>query len=307
MSEPLREKTPRLIGLPEGMEVIDLFMGLPSKTTGGGAYDFLKPLLMDKESREQFSFPAEYIYKHLPVFQNLPKKPSTEDYLDALLREMDKYNVARAMITFVDGDEMAKVANRRNPDRFFFDYNANPNGGMEEVRKIRGLKKDYDIKAVCAFPAGLSPPAPINDKKWYPIYAACVDLDIAFFCCVGVPGPRVPVAPQKVELIDEVCWFFPELRFVMRHGGEPWEALAVKLMLKYPNLYYSTSAFAPKRYPKAIMDYANSRGSDKILYAGYFPVGLTLERIFRDLREIRLREDVWPKFLHQNAKRVLKL
>jgi len=28
------------------------------------------------------------------------------------------------------------------------------------------------------------------------------------------------------------------------HGCEPWADLAVKLMLKWPNLYYSTSAFA---------------------------------------------------------------
>ena len=67
------------------------------------------------------------------------------------------------------------------------------------------------------------------------------------------------MAPQKVELIDEVCWYFPELKFVMRHGAEPWTALACKLMLKYPNLYYSTSAFSPKHYPKDVMHYANTR------------------------------------------------
>ena len=72
---------------------------------------------------------------------------------------------------------------------------------------------------------------------------------------------------------------FPDLVFVTRHGCEPWADLAVKLMLKWPNLYYSTSAFAPKYYPKAIVDYANTRGADKIMYAGYFPMGLSLERI----------------------------
>ena len=61
---------------------------------------------------------------------------------------------------------------------------------------------------------------------------------IRFWNTAGVPGPRVPMADQKVELIDEVCWFFPELKFVMRHGAEPWEALAVKLMLKWPGLHY---------------------------------------------------------------------
>ena len=109
---------------------------------------------------------------------------------------------------------------------------------------------------------------------------------------------------QKVEHVDEVCWFFPELKFVMRHGAEPWEELAVKLMLKYPNLYYSTSAFAPKHYPKAIIDYANTRGAHKIMYAGYFPMGLSLERIFRELPEVPLRDEVWPLFLSGNARRV---
>ena len=51
-----------------------------------------------------------------------------------------------------------------------------------------------------------------------------------------VPGPRVPFGPQKVELLDEVLWFFPELRVVTRHGCEPWTDVAWKLMLKYPNL-----------------------------------------------------------------------
>jgi len=94
---------------------------------------------------------------------------------------------------------------------------------------------------------------------------------------------------------------------VMRHGGEPWVDLAVKLMLKYPNLYYSTSAFAPKHYPKSIIQYANTRGADKIMYAGYFPMGLSLERIFTDMQNVPFKEHVWPKFLRDNAARVFKL
>jgi predicted TIM-barrel fold metal-dependent hydrolase len=102
-----------------------------------------------------------------------------------------------------------------------------------------------------------------------------------------------------------VCWYFPELKFVFRHGCEPWEDLAVKLMLKWPNLYYSTSAFAPKHYPKAIIDYANTRGADKVIYAGYWPMGLSLERIFSELLSVPFKDEVWPKFLRGNALRVL--
>ncbi len=83
--------------------------------------------------------------------------------------------------------------------------------------------------------------------------------------------------------------------------------LAVQLLLKWPNLYYSTSAMAPKHYPQAIIDFANTRGADKVMYAGYFPMGLSLDRIFGDLVNVGLKDEVWPKFLHGNAAKVLKL
>ena len=60
----------------------------------------------------------------------------------------------------------------------------------------------------------------------------------------------------------------------------------MKLLLKWPNLYYSTSAFAPKYYPKDIVDFANTRGADKVMYAGYYPMGLSLERIFKEMPDV---------------------
>ncbi len=78
-------------------------------------------------------------------------------------------------------------------------------------------------------------------------------------------------------------------------------------MLKWPNLYYSTTAFAPKFYPKSIIDYANTRGSNKIIYGGYFPMGLSLDRIMSDMQDLPLKDDVWPKFLSGNARHVSKL
>lgn len=147
----------------------------------------------------------------------------------------------------------------------------------------------------------------IDAPQMYPIYQTCVDLGIPIFSTAGIPGPRLKYAAQEVSRIDNVMYDFPELVFVTRHGCEPWEELACKLMLKWPNLYYSTSAFAPKYYPQEIVNFANTRGADKIIYAGYFPMGLSLERIFTDMPNVPFKDDVWPKFLGGNARRVLKL
>jgi predicted TIM-barrel fold metal-dependent hydrolase len=280
--------------------VIDLMLGIP-RANQPAVYDFMKPLLRDRESRESFAFPVEYMFKDVPKVGEQP------DYLAYTLREMDRFGIQRALIGVDEEDETVKRALREHADRFIPSCGADPNQGMEAVRRIRRLHRDLGVRAVSAFPAGTFPQVPLGDKKWYPIYATLCELDLPLCCCVGVPGPRIPMAPQLVEQIDEVCWFFPELKFVMRHGAEPWCDLAVKLMLKWPNLYYSTSAFAPKHYPKEIVAYANSRGADKILYAGYFPAGLTLERIFEDLPNVPFKDAVWPKFLRENALRVLKL
>jgi predicted TIM-barrel fold metal-dependent hydrolase len=55
------------------------------------------------------------------------------------------------------------------------------------------------------------------------------------------------------------------------------------------------------------VDYANTRGADRIIYAGYYPMGLSLERIMRELPGVPFKDEVWPKFLRANAARVLKL
>jgi len=288
------------MSMPGGIGIIDLMLNIPGEHSSTW-YDFMRPLLLDTESREQFRMPAQYMFKDVPRIEG------KEDYVAWTVAEMDRYGIERAMLGIDDDNEATKEALRRFPQRFFGSYEANPNFGMDEVRKIRRLKHEYDIKAVTAFPSGLCPQVPVNDKKWYPIYAALVDLDLPFCPCMGVPGPRLPMDPQRVELLDEVCWFFPELKIVTRHGCEPWTGLAVKLMLKYPNLHYMTSAFAPRHYPRDIIEFANTRGARKILYAGYFPMGLSLERIFGDLPSVPFRDEVWPLFLRENAIRVFKL
>jgi uncharacterized protein len=259
------------------------------------------PALRERERAEH--------HPHGYMFREVPPELGAADDPTASVREtlnlMDQFGIEYGLISLTD--ERTPQALREHPDRFVGSLAADGNRGMEQVREIVKAHETYGIRAVTLFPAGVHPQIPINDKLWYPVYAKCVELDLAVFVATGVPGPRVRMMPQYVGHLDEVCFDFPELKLVMRHGAEPWEALAVKLMLKWPNLYYSTSGFAPKYIPQAIIDYANTRGADKVLYAGYFPFGLELSRIFDELETLPLRAGVWPKFLSSNARKLLKL
>jgi uncharacterized protein len=284
--------------LPTDVGVVDLMIGFPS-ADARRHYDFMKSQLRDDES-SRMEFPAEYMFKQVPNQLDEGKDPVEET-----LAQMDRYGIAVGLVG--TGGDVTKRALADHPDRFAASLEIDPNRITKAVRRIRDAYDEYAIKAVTTFPAGCNPQVPVSDRRYYPIYQTCIDLDIPIIANAGIAGPRLPSACQDVMHFDQVCYDFPELRIVMRHGAEPWEELAVKLMLKWPGLYYMTSAFAPKYYPSAIIDYANTRGADKVMYAGYYPMGLSLERIFAELPDVAFREHVWPKFLRENAVRVFKL
>jgi predicted TIM-barrel fold metal-dependent hydrolase len=284
--------------MPTDVGAVDLMIGFPS-AKAGKRFDFLKPQLRDQESATMAT-PIAYMFRDNPGLIDEDIDP-----VEVTLGEMDRHGVAIGLVGLAG--EITDRALGEHPDRFKASLEIDPNEIGNAVRRIRKAHAEYDIKAVTTFPAGCNPQVPVSDRRYYPIYQTCVDLDLPILVNAGIAGPRLPSACQDVMHFDQVCYDFPDLRIVMRHGAEPWQELAVKLMLKWPGLYYTTSAFAPKYYPKAIIDYANTRGADKIMYAGYFPMALTLERIFTELAGVPLRDHVWPKFLRTNALRVLGL
>ncbi len=286
------------MSFPDDPRAIDLMIAFPFRKAE--VYEFLRANAKDDATRTgELEMPAGFL------FDEVGADPDEDaDVIETCIAEMDANGVAAGLFNL--GDD-ALEAKRRYPDRIHLSLEIDPNDIGAAVAAIRVAHADHGIKAVTSFPAGCTPQVPISDRRYYPIYQTCVDLGIPICLTAGVPGPRVPGDCQHVRHFDQVCFDFPELVVVMRHGGEPDEALAVKLMLKYPGLHYSTSAFSPKHYPQAIIDFANTRGTDKIMYAGYYPMGLSLGRIFAELPAVPFRDEVWAPFLRENAHRVFDL
>jgi hypothetical protein len=284
--------------MPEGIGAVDPYIGFPD-TKAGRIVDRYRDVLKDADSQSMTTHPAEYMFKDVPA-----PIGEDEDPVAVTLAEMDRYGIEYGIVSL--GFDVTARALREHPDRFRATTNVDPKDITGAVRQIRDAALNHPLHAVTSFPAGVG--VAIGDRRYYPIFQTCVDLGIPIIMNAGVAGPRFPSAEiQYVGQFDQVCYDFPELKIVMCHGAEPWEELACKLMLKWPGLHYAPSAFVPKHYPKAIIDFANTRGADKILYAGYFPMGISLERIFRELPDVPFRDHVWPKFLRENAMRVFRV
>jgi predicted TIM-barrel fold metal-dependent hydrolase len=241
------------------------------------------------------------------LFPGLVQRWEGEVSPSQLVDQMDEAGISKAVLSSGWGPEDSvswlRKALKDYPDRFALSHIVDPREGMAALHRITDLVRNEGYRMIRML--GFVTQLPYGDPAYYPVYAKCAELGVPVGLNVGIPGPRVPGKSQDPFPLDEVCHFFPELTVIMQHGGEPWEELCVKLMLKWPNLYYMTSAFAPRYIPKAILKYLNTRGRDKIMWASDHPV-IPFQRCIAELRDLEFRDDATrAKFLAGNANRVI--
>ncbi|MEX2159836.1 MAG: amidohydrolase family protein [Dehalococcoidia bacterium] len=221
-----------------------------------------------------------------------------------LIEAMDRVGMEKAVLTTTADAPSPHVLSfpEKHPERFALSVQVEPKQGMKAVRALERLVREHPVVLARAVPfmVGLPP----DDRAYYPIYAKCIEMDLPIAINTGLPGPPVPGKMQDPMHLDEVCYFFPELKIVMAHGADPWWDVAIRLMIKYRNLYLQTSAYAPKYFPPELIHFMNTRGQDKILFASDHPV-LSFERCVPEAEALDLREGVLDKFLYANAQRLL--
>ncbi len=226
---------------------------------------------------------------------------------DRIVEMMDKIGIRRAQVNVPGLDELAvfRPALEQHPTRFAVSLRVDPHRGRPLMKEIEAVHRDLKglLTSVSVVPFTYQPRTPANHAHYYSLYTKCADLGLPVNINVGIPGPRQPGEVQNPIYLDEVCYDFPDLTIVMRHGGDPWADVCAKLLLKWPNLYYCTDAWAPRHYRPEILDFANRRNPNKVMYGGYFPA-LSYERLFSELEQLPLRDHVWEPFLSGNAQRV---
>ena len=221
-----------------------------------------------------------------------------------LIEAMDRAGVEKCILSTTAEAPAEHVLKfpRAHPDKFVLSLSLDPRNGMPTLRALEHLVRNEPVVLARITPFMVGAIAP-NEKEYYPVYAKCIDLDLPIAINTGIPGPPMPGKCQDPMYMDEVCVFFPELKLVMAHGADPWWDVAIRLMIKYRNLYLQTSAYAPRYFPPQLIQFMNTRGQDKILFASDHPV-LSFERCVKEAQELDLREGVLDKFLYANAEKL---
>ncbi|MRH90611.1 amidohydrolase family protein [Nocardia sp. SYP-A9097] len=238
--------------------------------------------------------------------------PSEAIPLSVTLGVMDASGVERALISAWHGPEGVLISNDEvaawvgeAPDRLNGVAAVGLRRPMEAVREVRRCA-ELGFKGVRVLPWLWETPP--TDRRFYPVYAACVEAGLPFCTQVGHTGPLRPSEPGRpIPYIDQVALDFPELTIVCGHIGYPWTEEMIAVARKHENVYIDTSAYTTKRLPAELVSYMKSHsGRRKVLFGTNYPMILPGHAL-KGLDDLDLDLEVRELYLAGNARRVFNL
>lgn len=148
---------------------------------------------------------------------------------------------------------------------------------------------------------------PPNDRRFYPIYAACVEAGVPVCTQIGHTGPlRRSELGRPIPYLEDVLLDFPELTVVGGHVGFPWVAEVASLTIKFENFYVDTSAYVLGRLPSEFRHYMQGVGRRRVMFGTNWPM-LSPARCLKGLSSLALQDDLTAAFLGGTASNVFRL
>lgn len=210
----------------------------------------------------------------------------------------------------VTNEAVAEVV-AAHPGRFLGFAGVDPNKGMTAVRELEYAVRELGLKGLNlqCFENQLA----IDDRRMYPLYAKCVELDIPVNIHVGV-NFSLKSSPDfgRPEMLDRVLCDFPELRAIASPPGWPWVQELLAVAWRHPNLWIGLVAMRPKLMAVEnsgygpLMQYGRTVLKDRMIVGTAWPMQ-PMDRVLDEVRQLPIEDDIAARWLGGNARTFLQL
>ncbi len=232
--------------------------------------------------------------------------------VDETLVAMDAADVEISLLSAWYGPQGPLISNEEvaaqidaAPGRFRGLASADIRNPLEAVREVRRWVDGARFVGVRIVPWLWD--LPPNDRRYYPLYAACVELGVPLCTQIGNTGPLLRSETGRlIPYLEDVLLDFPELTVVGGHVGFPWIDELTSLTVKFQNFHVDTSAYALHRLPRSFVDYMKTLGADRVMFGTNWPM-LAPAKCLERIDALGLDEAQTRAFLSGNARRVFKL
>lgn len=238
-------------------------------------------------------------------------QPTAPPGFDDLVRRLDAAGVEKAVLAD-PRTHNAVIAQAVNdyPNKFIGLAYVSPFDGMRASRELERLVREDGMRGLMV--SALTDVLPASDRRYYPLYARCVDLGIPvrIYASMNYANDRGYDLGHPRNL-DQVAVDFPELTIIAGLSGWPWVNETVALVRRHPNLYCDTAAHRPKYFGvkgsgwEQFMQFGNTLLQDKVMVGlSWGLMGDSFENLIGEYLALPLKERVKEKWLYDNAARV---
>lgn len=254
------------------------------------------------------------------VYKNRGYHPNEDTPWSDLTGQMDASNVRLGVLIAEDNETVSgkKVPNedvsefvRIFPGRFIGFAGADPHKGMKGVRELEAAVRDGGLGGLSLWPcfSGLG----ASDRKFYPLYAKCVELDVPVTIHSSQHFAKTaPAEAGHPREIDQVAMDFPELRIIASHAGYPWVGDMMTVLWRHPNVVVDVASMRPKYLGmpgtgwERLIHFGNSLFQDRILFASGYPA-LQITECVEEVNLLPLKPAVLEKWFWKNALKFFRI
>lgn len=231
--------------------------------------------------------------------------------LKKMVADMDAAGIEASVLVDAPNTVIPQV-HAEFPGRFITMAVLDPCDGMRAVRELERLVREDGAMGIRVSPLYTCIPA--DDRRYYPLYAKCVELDVPvrIYTSMNYANDR-PYDLGHPRHIDNVAIDFPELRIIAGLSGWPWIADMVGLLRRHPNLYCDTAAHRPKYFAtpgsgwEQFLQFGNTLSQDKIMVGlSRGLMKMSYESLIAEYENLPLKETVIEKWLYHNAARFFR-
>ncbi|MEU6265194.1 amidohydrolase family protein [Saccharopolyspora shandongensis] len=245
------------------------------------------------------------------IFHSWSDSPQGES-LDSYTARMKSAGIVRGVTRAENNEATARVL-RECPGQFIGLSYVSPLDGMRAVRELERSVREDGLAgfAVSSLYNGI----PASDRRYYPLYAKCVELDIPvrIYTAMNYANDRAYDLGHPRHL-DPVAVDFPELRIVAGLGGWPWVNEMTALLRRHPNLYCDTAAHRPKYLGKPgsgwaqFLHFGNTLNQHKVMIGlSASLIGERFEVLIEEYEQLPLKPHVLDRWFHDNAVEFFRL
>jgi predicted TIM-barrel fold metal-dependent hydrolase len=192
-----------------------------------------------------------------------------------------------------------------HPDRFRCQVGLDPLTDVRGVRELRRLVREDGVVGAHFYPHWFDM-AP-DDRRAYPLYAACEDLGIPIQVQVGhalrYTAERPIYSRGEPWRLEVVAADLPDLKLVGSHLGWPWTEEMLAVAMSHANVYVATDSYAPRYWGTSLDTIARGDGCSKVLFGTMWP-SVSWERAVQEIDEKQLPARSRAAILGENAARL---